>query len=578
MKKQTKHLLERTFRSARRDLSFDKLVSAANQYFETVNTPVSLGCYLRLKYKSYDEYLSMDLVPSDYANSDMFYQDQQCVKLFSKAEFFPSIFDTEKVAKESFIQSEIACYQTNSKFIQRDDPDFRDHVLSNVSHIAKRKISRILGNCPDFQDIPISFGPGNNVGLSRNTSIIDKLTSVLTFTGNLKQWLPKIMETCPSWSCYRAKSSIPTPLDDNTYHVEVQEVAGSALGFVPKNAKTKRTICTEPLLNSFVQLGIGKVMRGRLRRSGCNLNSQARNQELARVGSLTNDLATIDLSSASDTISYMTVMELLPFPWFNLLDCCRSPNYTYEGKYYEFSKFSSMGNGYTFELESLIFLALSQAVCEVLDLPTTNVSIYGDDIIVPSKATALLRKTLEFYGFKVNEAKSFQEGPFRESCGKDWFLGQQVRPLYLKRRPSNATLIGWCNHIWRVDEGLYDFRWQALYDALYDLVDKPFHSLKGPDGFGDGHFVADMSSYSFRNHSLRRRGWEGYGYYTLGDSPLPRHVDSDAVYVAALYAAQNSQAVQSVGKQHISHSSQNGKYVAHTRGRVRTVVRRAFHP
>jgi len=107
MKKQTKHLLERTFRSARRDLSFDKLVSAANQYFETVNTPVSLGCYLRLKYKSYDEYLSMDLVPSDYANSDMFYQDQQCVKLFSKAEFFPSIFDTEKVAKESFIQSEI---------------------------------------------------------------------------------------------------------------------------------------------------------------------------------------------------------------------------------------------------------------------------------------------------------------------------------------------------------------------------------------------------------------------------------------------------------------------------------------
>jgi hypothetical protein len=39
---------------------------------------------------------------------------------------------------------------------------------------------------------------------------------------------------------------------------------------------------------------------------------------------------------------------------------------------------------------------------------------------------------LEALGFQINQHKSFFEGPFRESCGKDFFRGFSVRPVYLK--------------------------------------------------------------------------------------------------------------------------------------------------
>jgi hypothetical protein len=88
MKKQTKRLLERGFNPVRRDLSFDKLVCAVTPFLETVNTPVALGVYLRLKYSSYEEYLSMDLNPLDYVNPDVYRLDYQCVKMFSKSNSF----------------------------------------------------------------------------------------------------------------------------------------------------------------------------------------------------------------------------------------------------------------------------------------------------------------------------------------------------------------------------------------------------------------------------------------------------------------------------------------------------------
>jgi hypothetical protein len=577
MKKQTKRLLERGFNPVRRDLSFDKLVCAVTPFLETVNTPVALGVYLRLKYSSYEEYLSMDLNPLDYVNPDVYRLDYQCVKMFSKSEFFPSVYDTKKEAMQSFIQAELDCKVTNDRFITREDPDFRDPVLSAITYGAIRKISRILGDVPTVQEIPVRFGPGNNVGLSKTTSVYDKLTAELTLTGNAKSIAQKVMETCPAWASYVSRGGVPTP--PNSEHlVPFNVVSGSILGFVPKNAKTDRPICTEPLLNSYIQLGIGKYLRNRLRKAGCNLNTQTRNQELARVGSLTNDLATIDLKSASDTISYMTVLELLPLPWFELLESCRSPRYTFEGKYYEFHKFSSMGNGYTFELESLIFLALSRSVCDFLEIKSTDVSVYGDDIIIPSRAVQLLRRVLKHFGFVVNETKSFDQGPFRESCGKDWFLGEFVRPLFLKSKPSNASLMTWCNHIYRISEGLLDPRYKVLYDGLYDLVNSGYKILNGPDGFGDGHFVVPWDRRSFGGHSLRRRGWEGHGYYTLDQTPYSKPVTDDAVYPAALYGAQFSTETSLTDKIQVSHLSRDGLLYPIRRNGTRTTLRRAFHP
>lgn len=575
MKKDTKLYLERTFRAARRDLSFESLVSAVNPFLERVDTPVSLGVFLRLKYKSYDEYLNMEIDPMNYDNSDKFFLDYQCIKLFSKQEIYPHVYNTRKEAVDNFIRSEKECFETNRRFEYRMGPDFRDPAVSAISHGAMRKISRILGACPSIAELPLRFGPGNNVGLSNNTSVIDKLTSELTVTPNLYNYTGQVMETCPAWLHLRSKTS-EVPSTVASHIVQTRIVSGSKLGFVPKTAKTDRSICTEPLLNSIVQLGIGTVIRKRLRRAGCNLDSQHRNQELARIGSITNQLATVDLKAASDTISSMVVLELLPEPWFDLLNTARSTHYSVGENCYEFNKFSSMGNGFTFELESLIFLALARATCEFMELSCENVSVYGDDIIIPKEAVTLFYRMLKFYGFEVNQSKSFTEGPFRESCGKDWFLGRIVRPLFLKRRPTNQSLMSWCNHISRLPYFREDVRLHVLYRSLKELVPKVFHILKGPDGFGDGHFVEPYEKSFGIPHAAQRRGWEGRGFWTLSTKPLSFRSTGQAAYVGALYSAQHHSVRPFTDKQHISHASVRGELVYTRRRRTRTVLLRQF--
>jgi hypothetical protein len=577
MKRDTQLYLQRDFMSARRDLSFDSLVSKANLLFEDLDSPVTLGIYLRLKYKAYAEYLSMEIDPLDYLTPDAFYTDYQCIKLFSKAEFFPKVFDPKKAAELSFIRSEKRCQETNLRFERYQDLFIENPVMASIYYSAARKIDNILGVCPPLLDIALTCGPGQNVGLSKYTSVYDKLNSALTYTVNLQSSLETILGSMPSVSAYHAGiRSVPTP---PLYRIKVpvRRVTGSTLGFVPKNAKTHRAICTEPLLNGLLQLGIGRHMRKRLRGAGCNLNNQERNQQLAKRGSQLGYLATVDLASASDTIAYQVVHKLLPPAWFDLLDMSRSPCFTYQGKGFSFEKFSSMGNGYTFELESLIFLALTRATCEYLSVSTSEVSVYGDDIIVPVKAYQLLEQVLCFSGFEINQEKSFAHGPFRESCGKDWFLGSLVRPLFIKRRPTNQTLMGWCNHIFRSTEGLTDHRWARFYEALKNTVPRAYHKLQGPDNVGDGHFVCALKDYKQnRSHSKHKRGYEGVGYYTLSVQPVSRSTCDIATYKAALYGA--SKYTDYTDDKTASHLSKDGKACWNMRRRSRTSVKRALHP
>jgi hypothetical protein len=213
-------------------------------------------------------------------------------------------------------------------------------------------------------------------------------------------------------------------------------VPGNKVAFVPKTAVVHRTIAIEPLVNIYAQLGLGAVMRRKLLRAGMNLEDQSPNQRAALKGSRDGSLATIDLSSASDTVARELVRLLLPEGWFNVLDMCRSKVGLYEGQWLRYEKFSSMGNGYTFELETLIFLGLALAVCTELEISTDEVLVYGDDIVVPVAAFRLMSDVLEFCGFSLNKSKSFSEGVFRESCGKDYFDGHDVRPFFQKELPN----------------------------------------------------------------------------------------------------------------------------------------------
>lgn len=227
-------------------------------------------------------------------------------------------------------------------------------------------------------------------------------------------------------------------------------VEGNRLSLVPKNIDISRSICTEPTLNMWYQLGLGNILSERLKSYfDIDLRFVADvNRHMARSGSLdpegAESFSTIDLESASDSISLTLVEELFP-QWFSsLLKYLRSPTSRLpNGSALSLNMVSTMGNGFTFPLQTLLFSAIVSAVYLERGIPLRRVgssepnwSVFGDDIIVRSDAYERVCYALNLFGFKVNAEKSFNKGPFRESCGCDFFKGHMVRGVYLKHLKS----------------------------------------------------------------------------------------------------------------------------------------------
>lgn len=377
--------------------------------------------------------------PSDFSSPYEYYLEAQTVALFGKCEAFTSPKAKEN-AQKTFLECEAKCKGVNETFSNQDSILSLGRDFNSVIHGASRKIASWLSDVKPFDSSYFRFGPGASYGTSGDTSIYAKLHNDAEITIGLAHFLGPL------------KHEFPAFLGQKT-----QVVRGSKLTFVPKNFMTERPICIEPSINGFLQLGLGSQLKGVLLTQGCNLFDQSRNQRLAKLAAQ-EKLCTIDLKSASDTIAYNVVAHLLPYDWFSALDLVRSPCYTPDGgkTWQELSKFSSMGNGYTFELESMIFYALALSVCEYLGIPTTYVGVYGDDIIVPDAVARLLIEILSKCGFSINKEKSFfGESRFFESCGKDYFDGEDVRPVYLS------------NDEWRITDVYQVYnKWRTILDNL----------------------------------------------------------------------------------------------------------------
>lgn len=220
---------------------------------------------------------------------------------------------------------------------------------------------------------------------------------------------------------------------------------GNHVGCVPKDETKNRTIAYEPAWNMFFQLAVGTYLKQRLYDvAGVDLTNQLTNQELAMDGSMHGMLATIDFKNASNTMYFKTVANLLPPEWLDFLDSIRSregfmPD-TQEWVTYEM--FSSMGNGFTFELESLIFWAVAQATIRVTG-SKGDASVFGDDLIVPSAVAETVIVNLNDCGFTVNADKTFLKGPFRESCGKHYYRGNDVSYFQIKEPVDSLPRAIW---------------------------------------------------------------------------------------------------------------------------------------
>lgn len=217
-------------------------------------------------------------------------------------------------------------------------------------------------------------------------------------------------------------------------------VNGNSLFTVPKSSEISRTCCTEPLLNMVFQQAVGAFIEGRLRTCfGINLSRQPEiNRRLTRIGSIDGSYGTIDLSSASDSIALSLVQWSVPpsvLRWINLF---RSPvTRLPSGHEVELRMVSTMGNGFTFPLETAIFASAVRAVYIAKDInlcdgANSNWSVFGDDMVVREDCFHAVITLLKRLGFTVNEGKSFNSGPFRESCGYDYFLGENIRPVFVE--------------------------------------------------------------------------------------------------------------------------------------------------
>lgn len=367
-----------------------------------------------------------------FSNPHEFAKAYLAYNLLRKFDSFPIKIDRSGRALDDFLFSEVRCGQVNREVdaLPYVSGVLLECQLQSIVELAKGLISKALGkfDLVEFQ-ASCDFSNGSSTRCKRTASHpIEKLSGIPHVTMNCRDLAVHYIWCNDLWrkTCQETHGRQSDP------YSWVKVVPGSRFSTVPKDSLKDRPICVEPDLNMFFQKGIGSMIRRRLARRGIDLNDQTCNQRLAQIGSQTGELATIDLKSASDSISLRVVEMLIPESWYEYMLITRSPYTLLKTGYHKLEKISSMGNGFTFELESLLFWGLSKACAIVMGCKEQPLSVYGDDIIIGTRAASSLISVLEALGFETNISKTFVAGPFRESCGKHYFQGWDVSPFYMK--------------------------------------------------------------------------------------------------------------------------------------------------
>lgn len=421
----------------------------------------------------------------------------QIEAFFKKNDQFVDPDKCRAAASKSFFEAEAMCRETNerleSHYLERL-PEGND--LKFWTSRAKRYIDEILGDFDPF----VNQLPG-----------LVRVTSGATATRSRKESFPhlKIAKKMPSTIAAR-----PLLQALSSYYgygeLKFVDCYSNRVDFVPKNWKTERTIACEPDGNMPLQLAFDTFAKRRLRARGIDLSDQSLNQELARRGSIDGSFATIDLSMASDTVAFNTVCLLFPYSWFAYLTSVRShfgmlPGVDSPVKY---EKFSSMGNGSTFAIETLVFAAACYAV------GSKQFNVYGDDIAIETEFVDDLKTFLAYLGFVINTDKSFTEGPFRESCGTNWYQGIDITPFYLRTWSKSRAVT--CHNV----NGLVGLSYPGgkLAEFLLQLVKSEELPLV-PFNYSStsGVWISVHSAYSRKLLTNRRRLPKGPWKWSYGE-------------------------------------------------------------
>lgn len=437
----------------------------------------------------------------------------QVEAFFKKNVAFSDDETCRQAAMSSFYRGERICRITNRRldyyFAKRERiaPDL-DKWLSKM----EKEISACLGDHSIFLD-----------ELPR----LVRVTSGATLTKSRREALPPLRVSKRPYCSPGAAGLLKELVRYYGYEgLKCRQTLANRVEFVPKNWKTARTIACEPEGNVFLQLAFDKYIKRRLMfKFGLNLKSQFRNQELAHQGSIDGSVATIDLSMASDTLAFNTVAWMLPHPWFQLLNRVRSPRSRGEIEV-NYAKFSSMGNGATFSLETLVFAAAAKAVGSRL------VCVYGDDIVIETELVSDLLRLLRFLGFVINTEKSHVAGPFRESCGANWYNGHDVTPVYLRDIDDRKAVVShMVNSLAAIAEP--DGK---LWKRLLRLVSEESLPFVPYDGITTSGVWIDVQSAKERKLIRMRRNWNYYRKVYVSTSSGRKFQDYRSLFLWLLRA------------------------------------------
>lgn len=368
----------------------------------------------------------------DEPNIDAILAVRQLTLMFGKIALKCSDARVRKAMK-GYIECEYEVREADARRNPQDLADFR-----RVSALLFREAFSFVDRKIYYGDVVPKHGPGATADKLRGNAKYRQTS----WTSRLEEVFPAGEFLLPSWSYYDQLERVDFIEPGAEQPVRVISV--------PKTLKTPRIIAMEPTAMQYAQQGVLEVILEALnsRDKGTNPNrlfnflgfdDQVPNQELAHEGSLKGELATLDMSEASDRVSNQLVEAMLHnhAHLARAVDACRSRNADVPGHgVIPLAKFASMGSALTFPVEAMVFLTCifmgierehnTQLTRKDIQNLSGRVRVYGDDIIVPVEYVRSVISALELFGAKVNGNKSFWNGKFRESCGKEYYAGEDV--------------------------------------------------------------------------------------------------------------------------------------------------------
>ena len=470
----------------------DQVIRFLSKYYLGLGTP---HAKVLKKHLDVGEWVALQqgytIKPSDYQDAESYRLDNLANDVARKL-LLPGDRDVRlKNAVDTFYACEKQNASTNARlnrFIGNQGPfgDPSDERVSQFITAWRKELKRALGKAPFILDYHFSGGSTLS-DKGKLTTIPDKMSSVPTVYARSKFITEPLLRFTP----------LHRPLGPVS-------VRGNRFFTVPKDSFKDRGCCVEASVNVGFQLSVGARLKTRYRQhyKVDLLHAQPLHRDLAQLASRTGCYATIDLSNASDTVARKLVELLLPPDWYELLNSLRSPTTEILGTTVWLEKFSSMGNGFTFELETFLFRSL----CEVITGGETSSYCFGDDIIIASRHSKAMMAALRYFGFTPNDKKTFCDGPFRESCGGDFYDGQPVRAYYLKKLPDEPTAwIAIANGVRRADPSLK--RLGAAWRYAVDQIPKRF-KVFGPERLGDSVICDPTAQPTLKRFSHKCSGGE----------------------------------------------------------------------